>query len=114
MRAMKLVVPIVVVIIAVTTMHGRQAYVDNRPREITGNIERTAKVIDYRSGSGIAKMDFQGTALLPDACGVATIQRELDHIEIRAEFAALQSATRFGPEYLTYVMSAITQEGSAT
>jgi len=114
MKAMKLVVPIVVVVTAVTTMHGQQAYVDKRPREISGNIERTAKVIDYRSASGITKIDVQGTSLLPDACGVATIQRKQDHVEIKAEFAGLQSATRFGPEYLTYVMWGITPEGSAT
>ena len=114
MNAIKLVVPIVVVITAVTTMNGQQAYVDARPHEIMGNIERTAKVIDYRTASGSTKIDFRGTSLLPDARGEATIQRKLDHIQINAEFAALQSATRFGPEYLTYVLWAITPEGSAT
>src|SRR5262249_41648379 len=60
------------------------------------------------------RIDFRSTSLLPDARGEATIQRKLDHIQINAEFAALPSATRFGPEYLTYVMWAITPEGSAT
>ena len=36
------------------------------------------------------------------------------YIDIEVDFDELQGATRFGPEYLTYVMWAITPEGRAT
>ena len=35
-------------------------------------------------------------------------------MEIEVEFDDLQSATRFGPEFLTYVLWAITPEGRAS
>src|SRR5262249_19177221 len=122
MKTMKLIVAIVVTVAA--TMEGQQASkktnikvhltVDKPPLEITGNIARTAKVMNYRTSSGITNVHFQGTSLLPNVHGVAAIQPKQDHVEIHAEFDELQSATRFGPEYLTYVLWAIAPEGSTT
>ena len=77
-------------------------------------VERTTKAINYRHHSGATKVDFRGTALLPDARGEAKVESKQGYIEIEVEFDALQSATRFGPEYLTYVMWAITPEGRPT
>jgi outer membrane protein OmpA-like peptidoglycan-associated protein len=77
-------------------------------------VERTTKAINYRHHSGATKVDFRGTALLPDARGEAKVESKKGYIEIEVEFDDLQSATRFGPEYLTYVMWAITPEGRAT
>src|ERR1051326_375576 len=59
-------------------------------------------------------VDFRGTPLLPNAKGEARVESKQGYIEIEAEFNDLQSATRFGPEYLTYVMWAITPEGRPT
>jgi outer membrane protein OmpA-like peptidoglycan-associated protein len=42
------------------------------------------------------------------------VSGEKGYIEIDARFENLQPATRFGPEYLTYVLWAITPEGRAT
>src|SRR5499425_1755592 len=77
-------------------------------------VERTTKAINYRHRSGSTKVDFRGTALLPNARGEAKVESKQGYIEIEVEFDDLQSATRFGPEYLTYVMWAITPEGRAT
>jgi outer membrane protein OmpA-like peptidoglycan-associated protein len=52
--------------------------------------------------------------LLPQARGDATVKGEKGYIEIDANFEHLQPATRFGPEYLTYVMWAVTPEGRAS
>ncbi|OFW24226.1 MAG: flagellar motor protein MotB [Acidobacteria bacterium RIFCSPLOWO2_02_FULL_59_13] len=77
-------------------------------------VERTAKAINYQHRNGATKIDFSGTPLMPAARGEAKVESKQGYIEIEVEFDDLQSATRFGPEYLTYVMWAITPEGRAT
>ena len=49
-----------------------------------------------------------------DSHGEAKVESKQGYIEIEVEFDELEPATRFGPEYLTYVMWAITPEGRAT
>ena len=59
-------------------------------------------------------IDFRGTPLLPKARGEAKVESKQGYIEVEVEFDNLVPATKFGPEYLTYVMWAITPEGRAT
>ena len=75
---------------------------------------RTTKAINYNHRSGSTKIDFRGTALLPEARGEARVESKQGVIKIDARMEKLQPAARFGPEYLTYVMWAITPEGRAT
>src|SRR5262247_1013944 len=77
-------------------------------------VERTTKAINYRHRSGATAVDFRGTPLLPDARGEAKVESKQGYIEIEVEFDDLEQATRFGSEYLTYVMWAITPEGRST
>jgi outer membrane protein OmpA-like peptidoglycan-associated protein len=77
-------------------------------------VERTTKAINYNHRSGSTKIDFRGTALLPEARGEAAVESKQGVIKIDARMERLQPATKFGPEYLTYVMWAITPEGRAT
>ena len=77
-------------------------------------VARTTKAINYNHRSGSTKIDFRGTALLPEARGEATVESKQGVIKIDARMEKLQPATKFGPEYLTYVMWAITPEGRAT
>jgi outer membrane protein OmpA-like peptidoglycan-associated protein len=77
-------------------------------------VERTTKAINYNHRSGSTKIDFRGTALLPGARGEATVESKQGVIKIDARMEKLQPASKFGPEYLTYVMWAITPEGRAT
>jgi outer membrane protein OmpA-like peptidoglycan-associated protein len=72
---------------------------------------RTAKAINYQHRSGATKIDFKGTELLPNARGEAKVESKQGYIEIEVEFDNLQTASRQGGEYLTYVMWAITPEG---
>jgi hypothetical protein len=51
---------------------------------------------------------------MPAARGEAKVESKQGYMEVEVEFDNLQSATRFGPEFLTYVMWAITPEGRAT
>src|SRR6202521_3205104 len=73
--------------------------------------ERTTKSISYRNRSGSTKIDFSGTALMPNAHGEAKVEGKKGYIEIEVEFRNLPEATQFGAEYLTYVLWAITPEG---
>jgi outer membrane protein OmpA-like peptidoglycan-associated protein len=72
---------------------------------------RTAKAISYQHRSGSTKVDFRGTDLLPNARGEAKVESKQGRIEIEAEFEGLQTATKNGAEYLTYVLWAVTPEG---
>ncbi len=77
-------------------------------------VARTTPAINYRHRGGATKIDFRGTPLLPKARGEAKVESKQGYIEIEVEFDDLVPATKFGPEYLTYVMWAITPEGRAT
>jgi outer membrane protein OmpA-like peptidoglycan-associated protein len=77
-------------------------------------VSRTTKAINYNHRSGSTRIGFQGTALMPAATGEAKVESKQGVIKIDAEMQQLGPATAFGPEYLTYVMWAITPEGRAT
>ena len=77
-------------------------------------VARTTKAISYNHRSGSTEIGFRGTTLLPEARGAAKVESKQGVIRIDARMENLEPATRFGPEYLTYVMWAITPEGRAT
>jgi outer membrane protein OmpA-like peptidoglycan-associated protein len=77
-------------------------------------VARTTKAINYNHRSGSTAIDFRGTALMPGARGQAEVESKQGVIKIDARMQKLQPATQYGPEYLTYVMWAITPEGRAT
>jgi outer membrane protein OmpA-like peptidoglycan-associated protein len=77
-------------------------------------VGRTAKAVNYRHRGGATKIDFKGTELMPKANGEAKVESKQGYIEIEVEFDDLDKPTKFGNEYLTYVMWAITPEGRAT
>jgi outer membrane protein OmpA-like peptidoglycan-associated protein len=77
-------------------------------------VGRTVPAINYRPRSGETRVDFAGTALMPKAKGRAWIEGEKGYIKVDARFDQLDAPQLFGPEYLTYVLWAITPEGRAT
>ncbi len=77
-------------------------------------VGRTTPAINYRPRSGDTKIDFSGTTLMPTAKGQAVVSGGKGYIRIDAHFGKMSSASRFGGEYLTYVLWAITPEGRAT
>jgi len=76
-------------------------------------VGRSISAINYRPRNGSTKIDFAGTTLLPQARGYAEVSGEKGYIKIDAHFDKLQPPAKFGPEYLTYVLWAITPEGRA-
>ncbi len=67
--------------------------------------------MSYRHRSGWTKVDLRGTPLAPDATGHADVNSRPGYIEVKTEMHKLLPASQYGPEYLTYVLWAITPEG---
>src|SRR5438034_3126120 len=85
---------------------------DNPIYKITINVvERSTTAVNYRHRGGSTWLDFRGTPLLASAHGEAEVEGQKGYIEIKAEMKDMQPASRFGPEFLTYVLWAITPEG---
>jgi outer membrane protein OmpA-like peptidoglycan-associated protein len=77
-------------------------------------VGHTTPAVNYRPRKGNSDIDFKGTALMPLAVGRAKVQGKKGYIDIEAKFEKLGAPTQFAPEYLTYVLWAITPEGRAT
>ncbi|HEV2223735.1 MAG TPA: OmpA family protein [Candidatus Acidoferrales bacterium] len=80
---------------------------------ISINITRTIQAVNYRT-KGSTRINFRGTALLPQGTGEAKIGNKSGAITIDAKFENLSAPSQFGSPYLTYVLWAITPEGRAT
>src|SRR4051794_1388998 len=74
-------------------------------------VSRSIQAVSYRNRSGWTKVDFQGTSLAPQSKGTAEVNSRLGHMEIKVEVKKLPAPTNFGPEFLTYVLWAITPDG---
>lgn len=79
----------------------------------TKNVSRTTKAVNYRRAGGSTKINFQGTELMQQASGEAKVQNKGNRTEIDAKFAGLDEATKFGLEYLTFVLWAVSPQGRA-
>jgi outer membrane protein OmpA-like peptidoglycan-associated protein len=73
-------------------------------------VGRRAAAINYQP-RGTTKVDLAGTALMPDGRGAANVSMKKGYVEIDAHIEHMLPASRFGGEYLTYVLWAITPQG---
>src|SRR3954463_10094678 len=76
-------------------------------------VSRSIEAVNYRHLGGETKVGLVGTTLMPQAKGDAHVESRHGRVVISAKFDKMGAATQFGPEYLTYVMWAITPEGRA-
>ncbi|HXC95778.1 MAG TPA: OmpA family protein [Edaphobacter sp.] len=74
-------------------------------------VQRDLDAVNYLHRSGSTNIAFKGTTLLPLAKGEAKVTSERGGIHIEARFQGLTPANGFGPEYLTYVLWAISPDG---
>lgn len=77
----------------------------------TPTVTRTTKAVHYRLQGGSTKIDFQGTELLQRASGEAKVEGKKTNFQIEVRFQNLEDATKFGLEYLTYVLWAVSPQG---
>lgn len=83
----------------------------HRPLYKVTIVSRTAKAVNYGHRSAPTSIGFTGTPLLNDARGKAVIEAKPGSTVIQASFSKVPPPTRFGPEYLTYVVWAISPDG---
>jgi outer membrane protein OmpA-like peptidoglycan-associated protein len=74
-------------------------------------VGRDIPAINYFHRSGATKIGFEGTSLMPEGKGSATVESRRGRMVIDAKFQGMVPANGFGVEYLTYVLWAITPEG---
>ena len=77
----------------------------------TATVSRTSKAMHYRLQGGSAKVDFHGSDLLQGATGEAKVEGKKTNFQIEAKFQGFEEATKFGLEYLTYVLWAVSPQG---
>ena len=90
--------------------NAQQTY--DRPQVVTIRVARTIKSVTYRPNSGQTTIGMQGTPLIPYAKGQLRVQNKQGVTYIEGEISKLEPATKFGGPFLTYVLWAITPEGS--
>lgn len=74
-------------------------------------VSRTTKAVNYRHRGGSTTVDIRGTSLMPEITGKAKVDSKAGRLQINVELSKLGPATRVGPQFLTYVLWAITPEG---
>lgn len=72
-------------------------------------VSRTTKAINYHHRTGTTHIDFRGTELMPAARGNASVDSRLGSTKIETRLEHMTPPAQFGPEYMTYVLWAITQ-----
>jgi hypothetical protein len=76
-------------------------------------VARSTKAINYGYLSAPTRIGFNGTPVVPSATGQGKIEPKRGATVVDLDFKNLPAPTRFGPQYLTYVVWAISPEGRA-
>jgi outer membrane protein OmpA-like peptidoglycan-associated protein len=74
-------------------------------------VSRPIKAVNYKVLGGSTTIDFKPTDLLPGASGEAKVESKQGFIRVDAKFRDLPLASKFGSEYLTYVLWSVSTEG---
>jgi len=81
------------------------------PTSSQATISHTTKAMHYRPQGGSVKVEFQSSSRMPSAAGEAKVEGKKTNVEIDAKFQGLEDSSKFGLEYLTYVLWAISPQG---
>ncbi|MGO8983897.1 MAG: OmpA family protein [Terriglobales bacterium] len=95
-------------VLAIGQEQGSQSVVN-----INISISRSVAAVNYLTNSS-TRIDFKGTPLLPFSQGNARVDNKKGLMSVAASFSKMSPATQIGPEFLTYVVWAITPEGRAS
>ena len=77
-------------------------------------VRRDLDAVNFKHRSGSTKLNMTGTQLLPGAKGDAKVNSDKGRLEAEIDVEHLPPANGFGPEYLTYVLWAISPDGAPT
>jgi outer membrane protein OmpA-like peptidoglycan-associated protein len=95
------------------TSDAGQSSAPGAPAATVPSVQHSTKAINYRRAGSNLKISFNATPLLPAASGEAEVKNKGNRVEISAKFSNLEEATKFGLEYLTYVLWAVSSQGRA-
>jgi outer membrane protein OmpA-like peptidoglycan-associated protein len=111
MNVTKVWIILVATIFSATGINAQsQGNAQDQPSYRVTMVPRKILAINYQNRTK-TEVGFQGSPLMPLAKGQAHVESRGGRIAIDAEFKDLDTATKFGREYLTYVLWAITPEG---
>jgi outer membrane protein OmpA-like peptidoglycan-associated protein len=88
-----------------------QPAVSAQPSASNATVTGTTRAVHYRLQGGSTKVDFHGTDLLKGATGEARVEGKKTNFQIEVKFQGLEDATKFGLDYLTYVLWAVSPQG---
>lgn len=91
--------------------NGENAPTENTPLYRIEVVGREIPAINYFQHKGMTTVGMQGTGLLSDVHGDARVEALPGSTRVHVTLNHLAPANSFGPEYLTYVLWAITPEG---
>jgi outer membrane protein OmpA-like peptidoglycan-associated protein len=74
---------------------------------------RSIKAIGYQVGGGGTTVDLKSASLLPGASGEAKVEAKASVTTVEAKVRGLKIPTPLGPEFLAYVVWAVSPEGRA-
>jgi outer membrane protein OmpA-like peptidoglycan-associated protein len=74
-------------------------------------ISKTVHAIGFQVGGGGTKVDMKGTQLMPSAGGEAKIEAKKALTTIQVSLTDMTDPSRYGTEFLTYVLWAVSSEG---
>src|SRR5215467_13359649 len=101
-------------LMALLSLAALRAYSQTAPATTSSApVSRTTKAINYRRSGTTLKILFHGTDLMQQASGEAKVENKGSRVEIEAKFEGFEEATKFGLEYLTYVLWAVSPQGRA-
>ncbi len=83
----------------------------NTPTYRVNVVSRTTSAVDYRHRAGSTTVQMKGTELEPPITGSAKVDSKAGRMEINTELNHMKPASTYGPQYLTYVLWAITPAG---
>ncbi len=76
-------------------------------------VSRTIAAVNFHHRQGTTYVDLRGTALMPRAKGRVRVDSNTGATKLHIDTDKMEPASTFGPEYLTYVVWAISPEGNA-
>ncbi|WP_180541386.1 OmpA family protein [Nevskia soli] len=76
-------------------------------------VSRSIPAINFHHRQGTTNVDLRGTALMPTAKGKVRVDSTAGATRMKAETTKMVPPETFGPEFLTYVLWAISPEGNA-
>jgi outer membrane protein OmpA-like peptidoglycan-associated protein len=77
-------------------------------------VKKSIKAVGYEVGGGSSKVILVGTPAAPNASGEAKVEAKKGGTDIEVKVKGMPQPTTLGAEFLTYVLWAVTPDGSTT